>query len=126
ALDAETGRQIWKSYTISEAPKVLRKNSLGQDVMGPSGAGVWVSPAVDPKTRAVYVGTGNQFTGPPTDTADAVLAFDMDTGKLLWSFQGVHSDLWHGGCAQKIPETGPISGSITPMEPPTTTKSQAG
>ncbi len=118
ALNAEDGQQIWKSYTITETPKVLRKNSLGLDVMGPSGAGVWSSPVVDPKTRAVYVGTGNQFTEPAVNTTDSVMAFDMDSGKLLWSFQGMHGDIWHEGCVQRIPETGPISGTRTPMTPP--------
>ena len=123
ALDAEDGHQIWKTYTISQTPKVLRKNSLGMDVMGPSGAGVWSSPVVDPKTRAVYVDTGNQFTGPAVDTTDAVMAFDMDTGKVLWSFQGLHADIWHEGCVQRIPETGLISGERTAMTPPASSHS---
>lgn len=123
ALDANNGHQIWKSYTISETPKVLRKNSHGLNVMGPSGSGVWSSPVVDPKTRAVYVGTGNQFTEPPVDTTDAVMAFDLDTGKLLWSFQGMHGDIWHEGCTQMIPKTGVISGTMTPPAPPVSSTS---
>jgi polyvinyl alcohol dehydrogenase (cytochrome) len=33
-LDANTGQQIWKSYTIPEAPKAVRKNSLGTQPFG--------------------------------------------------------------------------------------------
>ncbi|MFL6416044.1 MAG: PQQ-binding-like beta-propeller repeat protein [Bryobacteraceae bacterium] len=118
ALDSESGRQIWKTYTIAEKPKFLGKNSAGKDLMGPSGAGVWTSPALDPKRRALYIGTGNQFSEPPVDTTDAVMAFNMDTGKVLWTFQETHADIWHGGCVQRIPETGPISGQRTVMMPP--------
>jgi polyvinyl alcohol dehydrogenase (cytochrome) len=35
ALDAATGHQIWKTYTIPEPPKFIKKNSLGLDYMGP-------------------------------------------------------------------------------------------
>jgi len=118
ALNAENGHHIWKSYTIDQPAKFLRKNSLGLDVKGPSGAGVWSSPVVDPKTRSVFVGTGNQFTEPAVKTTDAVIAFNMDTGKLLWSFQGMHGDIWHEGCTQVIPKEGPISGTMTPTVAP--------
>ena len=36
---------------------------------------------------AVYVGTGNNHSNPPTDTSDAILAFEMATGRLLWKRQ---------------------------------------
>ncbi len=61
-----TGKQIWKTYTIPEEPKLIRKNSLGVDYMGPSGAGVWTTPIVDTKRRALYFGTGNSFLGAGT------------------------------------------------------------
>jgi polyvinyl alcohol dehydrogenase (cytochrome) len=87
ALDAATGKQIWKSYTIAEAPHPVRKNKQGTQLWGPSGAAVWSSPTIDPKRRAVYVTTGDDYSDPPASTSDAFLAFDMDTGKLLWSRQ---------------------------------------
>ena len=102
ALNAETGKQIWKTYTIPETPKVIRKNVIGKDVMGPSGAGVWGSPTLDPKRHAIYVGTGNAFSEPPTATSDAILALDMDTGKILWSMQATEKDVWHGGCGRGL------------------------
>jgi polyvinyl alcohol dehydrogenase (cytochrome) len=102
ALDSETGRQIWKSYTIKETPKVIKKNSLGVDYMGPSGADVWTSPIIDPKRRALYFGTGNAFSEPAT-TADSLMAMSMDTGEILWYVVGLENDVWHGGCVQAIP-----------------------
>jgi polyvinyl alcohol dehydrogenase (cytochrome) len=107
ALDSETGRQIWKTYTIPEEPKVIKKNSMGVDYMGPSGAGVWTTPIVDTRRNALYFGTGNSFSEPAT-TADSIMALNMDTGKILWWQQALANDVWHGGCVQSIPgRTGP-------------------
>src|SRR5215475_3029222 len=64
ALDAETGRQVWKTYTVPAEPKVNKRNSVGVDYMGPSGSGVWTTPTIDTKRRALYLGTGNSFTEP--------------------------------------------------------------
>ena len=102
ALSAVTGEPIWKTYTIAEAPKVVGKNSRGKDMLGPSGAGVWVTPVLDLKRRALYFGTGNAFSGTPK-TANAVMAVSMDSGKVLWSMQALPLDVWHNGCPQTIP-----------------------
>ena len=61
ALDAATGKQIWKSYTIAEAPKVVGKNSRGKDMLAPAGAGIWVTPTLDVKRRALYVRPATPF-----------------------------------------------------------------
>ena len=102
ALDAATGKAIWKTYTITETPKVVGKNSRGKDMLAPSGAGVWVTPALDVKRRALYFGTGNAFSGQPK-TSNAVMAMNIDTGKILWSMQALPFDTWHNGCVQNIP-----------------------
>ena len=102
ALDAATGHQIWKTYTIPEPPKFIKKNSLGVDYMGPSGSGVWTTPIVDTKRRALYFGTGNSFSEPAI-TSDSLMAVNMDTGKILWWKQARANDIWHGGCAQTVP-----------------------
>lgn len=102
ALDASTGREIWKTYTIPEKPKFIKKNSMGVDYMGPSGVGVWTTPIVDTRRRALYFGTGNSFSEPAT-TSDSIMALDMGTGKILWWRQARANDIWHGGCTQTIP-----------------------
>jgi polyvinyl alcohol dehydrogenase (cytochrome) len=102
AFDSETGRQIWKSYTIPQEPKVIKRNSVGVDYMGPSGSGIWTTPIVDTKRRALYFGTGNSFSEPAT-TSDSIMAMSLDTGKILWWQQAVKNDVWHGGCAQTVP-----------------------
>src|SRR5207249_1446599 len=102
ALDAASGRPIWKTYTIPDVPKVVGKNSRGKDMLESAGAGVWVTPIVDVKRRALYFGTGNAFSGTPK-AANAVMALNIDTGKVLWSMQALPADTWHGGCIQNVP-----------------------
>jgi polyvinyl alcohol dehydrogenase (cytochrome) len=111
ALDSETGKQVWKSYTIPQEPKVIKRNSAGIDYMGPSGSGVWTTPIVDTRRRALYFGTGNAFSEPAT-TADSIMAMSLDTGKILWWQQAFPNDIWHGGCVQTIP------GRATMQRPP--------
>ena len=98
ALDAATGKRIWKTYTIAEEPHPVRKNKQGTQLWGPSGAGVWSSPTIDPKRHAVYVTTGDAYSDPPARTSDAFMAFEMDTGKLLWSRQLTENDAFNLGC----------------------------
>ena len=38
ALDAETGRQLWKSFTVLDPPKAYKKNKIGGQKYGPAGA----------------------------------------------------------------------------------------
>ncbi|MGH9718263.1 MAG: PQQ-binding-like beta-propeller repeat protein [Candidatus Acidiferrales bacterium] len=102
ALNANTGRVLWKSYTIPEAPKPVKKNSKGTQLYAPAGAAVWNTPTIDPERHALYVGTGDAFTEPAAKTSDAVIAFDLSTGKMLWSFQTEANDAWMVGC---VPET---------------------
>jgi polyvinyl alcohol dehydrogenase (cytochrome) len=98
ALDAATGKQIWKTFTIPDPPTTTRKNKAGTDLFGPSGAAVWSSPTIDVKRKAVYVGTGNNYSEPVTKYSDAVLAFDLDTGSLRWATQ-LSPDVWNFSCS---------------------------
>jgi polyvinyl alcohol dehydrogenase (cytochrome) len=98
ALDAATGQQIWRTYVIPEKPQPVRKNSAGVQLMAPAGAAVWNSPTIDPKEHALYVGTGDAFTEPAAKNSDAVVALDLQTGNILWSFQAVKGDSWMVGC----------------------------
>jgi polyvinyl alcohol dehydrogenase (cytochrome) len=101
AYDAQTGKQIWKTYTIPQEPKPLKKTSKGTQLWGPAGAGIWSSPTIDLKRRALYVATGNSYTFPAVDTSDAVIAIDLDTGKRLWVNQVMAKDAYVRDCPGK-------------------------
>ena len=98
AMDAATGQQIWKAYTIPEAPHPTTKNSAGTQLFGPAGAAVWSAPTIDVQRGALYVATGNSYSNPPADTSDAILAFDLKTGRMLWHRQATPKDSFVVGC----------------------------
>jgi polyvinyl alcohol dehydrogenase (cytochrome) len=98
ALDAVTGRPVWQAYTIPEVPQPTGKNARGTQLFGPSGAAVWSAPTIDPKRGAIYVATSNSYSNPPAATSDAILAFDLVTGKLLWKQQATPKDAYVVAC----------------------------
>ena len=98
ALDAATGKQIWKTYTIPEEPHVVSTSSTGTKMWGPSGASIWSAPTIDVELKLIYAGTGDNFSDPGTKTSDAVLAFDLETGKIVWSRQLTEADVFNMAC----------------------------
>ncbi len=98
ALDATTGKQLWKTYTIDEPAKVTGKNAVGTKRWGPSGASIWSAPTIDADRNIVYVGTGDNFSHPATPRSDAIVAFDMQSGKILWASQVTKNDVYNNGC----------------------------
>lgn len=108
ALDARSGKTLWKSFTIPDKPKRTgRKNSAGTATWGPSGAAVWSAPTADVVRHALYVATGNGYSDPPSEYSDAVLAFDLKSGKMLWSRQLHSHDTWNSGCFAPDPANCP-------------------
>jgi len=101
ALDSDSGKQVWKTYTIAETAKPTKKNSAGTQLYAPAGGAVWNSPTIDEKRNILYVGTGDAYTDPAAKTTDAIAALDLDTGKMLWSFQDIKNDAWIVGCEAK-------------------------
>ena len=97
ALDANTGKQVWKTY-LSDEPKPWKKNPNGAQLYGPATGGVWDAPTIDTVRGALYVGTGDAVTPPESQLTDAVVAFDLKTGKILWSYRTMEKDLFMGGC----------------------------
>jgi polyvinyl alcohol dehydrogenase (cytochrome) len=98
ALDANTGKLIWKTYTIPDEPRPTKKNSLGTQLWAPAGASLWSAPTIDPKRHAIYVTTGNAFTEPAAKTSDAIMAFDLASGKVRWTYQALANDASPAGC----------------------------
>ena len=98
ALDAATGKQVWKSYMIAELPHQTTKNKIGTQLWGPSGSPIWASPAIDTKLNRLYVTTGDNYSEPATDTSDAFVALDLDSGKMLWHKQMTKDDAYVSAC----------------------------
>jgi polyvinyl alcohol dehydrogenase (cytochrome) len=98
ALDAMTGKKIWQAYTIPQPAKPTRKNKFGVQQWGPSGASVWSAPTIDEKLGALYVTTGDSYSDPAAKTSDAMVAFDLKMGKMLWSRQFLGGDAWNISC----------------------------
>jgi polyvinyl alcohol dehydrogenase (cytochrome) len=98
ALDAGTGKKIWQTFTILETPKATRKTPAGTQQSGPSGASVWSSATIDEQLGVLYVATGDNYSDPPTNTSDAILAMQLKTGELLWSKQLTENDAFNNGC----------------------------
>jgi polyvinyl alcohol dehydrogenase (cytochrome) len=97
ALDATTGKPIWKTYMVEE-PTQRGKNRRGTQLWGPSGAPIWSSPAIDEAKNAIYVTTGNNYSDPPSSMSDAFVAMDRETGKILWSRQATAMDAYVSAC----------------------------
>jgi polyvinyl alcohol dehydrogenase (cytochrome) len=109
ALDAATGARIWQAYTISEAPKITGRNAKGARTWGPSGAVPWSSPTLDLRKRALYIATGVNYSLPSTTASDAIVAFDMDSGRPLWSRQLTSGDAYNFACGAADKTNCPIT-----------------
>jgi polyvinyl alcohol dehydrogenase (cytochrome) len=108
ALDAATGRQIWKTYVITDVPQ-----PTGPNRFGPAGGGVWSSPTIDPKRHVLYATTGDAYTEPAAKTTDSIMAMDLDSGKIQWIARGTENDAWLAGCSAKNP-TGNCPANLGP------------
>lgn len=98
ALDAGTGRRLWKTYVIGQRPRPTRRNRAGTQLWAPAGGSVWNAPTVDARRDAIYFGTGDAETSPASPHTDAVMALDRRSGRLLWVHQDLANDAWIGGC----------------------------
>lgn len=101
AFDGATGKQLWKGYTIPVEPKPTRKTSAGTQLYGPSGAAVWSAPTIDRRRGVLYVATGDAYSEPAEGSSDAIVAFDLKTGKRRWAKQVTAADVWLVGCPGK-------------------------
>lgn len=111
AFDLNSGEKLWHTYIMDEAVKV-GVNSAGNPVMAPSGAPIWQAPSIDPERGVVYAGSGQNYTRPASDSSDAVIAFDMQSGDIRWMHQTMGDDAFTMACAMggnhpNCPSAGP-------------------
>jgi alcohol dehydrogenase (cytochrome c) len=93
AFDAETGKEVWRFYTIPGPGEPGNDTWSGNSWMV-GGAAVWNAAAYDPETNLAFWGTGNPAPDWDGSTrlgdnlySNCVVALDVDTGKLAWYYQ---------------------------------------
>lgn len=82
ALDAETGEETWRYWTIDEDETAI------------AGVSVWGTVSVDEDRGHLYLGTGNSYGPEPSPRSDAVIALDLATGEEVWVTQFTEGDVW--------------------------------
>jgi alcohol dehydrogenase (cytochrome c) len=107
ALDAATGREAWRFDTIARPGEPGGNSWNGLPLEKRNGASVWTAGSYVPALNLVFFGAAQTYdTGPLVHASkepgitndglytDTTLAFDPDTGKLVWHFQHVANDQW--------------------------------
>jgi alcohol dehydrogenase (cytochrome c) len=99
AFDADTGKEVWRTYTIPKAGEPGADTWAGESWKYGGGA-VWLTGTYDPKLNLVYYGVGNPA---PWDAnlrkganlyTNSAIALDVDTGQLKWYHQYHPNDTW--------------------------------
>jgi polyvinyl alcohol dehydrogenase (cytochrome) len=97
ALDARTGKTLWKQAILPGKPQPTRKNPAGTQMYGPAGGAIWSAPTIDAKRGQLFVATGDSYTEVEHPTSDAVLAMDLKSGKIRWANQVLANDNFMSG-----------------------------
>jgi quinohemoprotein ethanol dehydrogenase len=110
ALDAKTGKILWRAYTLPAAGEVGSDTwPKGSDQAMRGGAPIWNTPALDPELGLIYFATGN--CGPDYNGAvregdnlfcSSIMALKAKTGEYVWHFQEVHHDIWDYDAASPV------------------------
>jgi quinohemoprotein ethanol dehydrogenase len=124
AFDAETGKKLWKFYTVPGDPSRAPDGEASDNVMPMAtktwtgewwkyggGGTVWDSFVYDSKLDLVYLGTGNgsphvqHFRSPGGGDnlfLCSIIAVQAKTGKYVWHYQMVPNEQWDFTCTQPI------------------------
>ncbi|AIT82110.1 PQQ-dependent dehydrogenase, methanol/ethanol family [Novosphingobium pentaromativorans] len=112
AYDAQTGRKVWRFYTVpgnpadgfeNEAMRMAAKTWKGEWWKYGGGGTVWNAMTYDPELDLVYIGVGN---GSPWNQAvrspgggdnlflASIVALDAKTGEYRWHYQVNPGESW--------------------------------
>jgi alcohol dehydrogenase (cytochrome c) len=103
AHDADTGEEIWRTYTIPGAGEPGSETWGGVAEEDRRGGSAWMPPSYDPELGLIYLGVGVPIQWGAiqrgTEDGDALytnstIALDADTGELVWHFQHLPGDEW--------------------------------
>jgi polyvinyl alcohol dehydrogenase (cytochrome) len=106
ALQADTGRRLWQAFSIASPAAPVRTEEQGALHMGPAGAAIWSAPTVDRQAGRVVATTGDSYTDPPSDSADAFIAWRRDDGARAWTHQLTAGDSYNVACNYQAPGVG--------------------
>ncbi len=108
AYDAQTGKRVWRFYTIP-GPGEAGHETWAGDSWKIGGAGVWVTGAYDPEQNLVFYGTGNPGPDYHSESREgdnlystSLVALDADTGKIRWHYQFTPHDV-HDWDSTEVP-----------------------
>lgn len=121
AYDAETGREVWRFFTVPGDPKLPPENEamalaqktwFGEGWLKWGGGGtVWDAMSYDPELDLLYIGVGNgspfnyQFRSEGKGDnlfLSSIVALEPDTGKYRWHYQTTPADRWDFTAAQQM------------------------
>jgi alcohol dehydrogenase (cytochrome c) len=102
ALDAATGKRLWRQFTIPAPGEPGSETWKGNTNAWQTGGGaVWVTGTYDPATNQTIWGTGNPvpmfdpFHRPGDNLyTNSAISYDPDSGKMNWYFQFTPGDMW--------------------------------
>ena len=103
AHDAETGDEIWRTYTIPGVGEPGSETWGGVPPEERRGGSAWMPPSFDPELNLIFSGVGVpiQWGSVQRGTEDgavlytnSTIALDADTGELVWYFQHLPGDEW--------------------------------
>ena len=102
AFDAVTGKLAWAWDLGAGEVAEINRNRAGGGDFARGTPNAWAPLTADPQLGLVYVPLGNatpDFYGRHRSPSmerfgSALVALDVATGKLRWSFQTIHHDLW--------------------------------
>lgn len=109
SFDPETGEEQWKFYTVPMKPGDPGLDTWASlDAARHGGGQTWIPGAYDPETKLYIIGTGNPTpaytTGKRGDGDNlftcALVAINVDTGKMAWYFQTSPHDMHDYDSAQ--------------------------
>jgi alcohol dehydrogenase (cytochrome c) len=97
AVNDATGRDMHRDIAAEKAALAKDGGGFYQTL----GGGVWMTPAIDKKSRTVFFVAGNPSPDlygaiRPGDNlyTDSMIAVNLDTGEYKWHFQYIAHDVW--------------------------------
>ena len=107
ALDADTGREAWRLYTVARPGQPGGDSWNGAPLDKRFGGAAWIPGSYDPVLDLVFIGAAQTYgvttlldnaSGVPGSNdglyTDTTLALKPETGELVWYYQHTSREVW--------------------------------